>query len=252
VLQTIKLHLKDVLAKAGYEVHRVERRRSVIPWINHARVYPRATYAPWLADEEFRRTYEIARLHTLVDQYRCYELWALVGEASKLADGDVIEIGVWRGGTGCLIAKKCQLSGIRGRVHLCDNFEGMVKTGTFDPCFGGGELADASEAAVENLLGRLELANVQIVKGVFPDETGRLLESRRFRFCHVDVGVYQSAKDIFAWLWERVVAGGLVVFDDYGFADSEGITRLIEEERDKADRLVIHNLNGHAVIVKIR
>jgi O-methyltransferase len=252
VLQSIRIHIRSVLAKAGYEIRRTQPVISQIPWVRHSQVYPHATYSPWLADEDFRRTYEIARLHTLVDQYRCYELWALVGETAKLAAGDVIEVGVWRGGTGCLIAKKSQLCGIKAKVHLCDNFEGLVKTSKFDACFSGGELADTSEASVGKLVRKLNLANVQILRGIFPDATGSVLESRLFRFCHIDVAVYRSARDIFAWLWGRVVLGGLVVFDDYGFSDSEGITRLVEEERYKSDRVLIHNLNGHAVIVKIK
>jgi len=188
----------------------------------------------------------------MVDMYRCFELWDLVGEASKLPEGDLIEIGVWRGGTGCLIAKKCQLAGTAATVYLCDNFQGLVKAGDFDTAWSDGDLADTSETSVLNLVGRLNLGNVQICKGVFPEETGALFESKKFRFCHIDVGVYQSAKDIFAWIWGRVVPGGVVIFDEYGFYGCEGITRLVQEQRCASDKLVIHNLNGHAVLVKIR
>jgi O-methyltransferase len=248
---TIKLRVKSALAKAGYEVRRVPPVRSRVSGTAHSRVSPHATYSPWLTDAEFRDVYDIVQPHTLVDQYRCYELWALVGEASKVAGGDVIEVGVWRGGSGCLMARRCQLLGIPAEVHLCENFEGMVKTSQVDGEFVGGELADTSDMAVAKLASRCHLTNVRIWKGIFPEETGRFLERQRFRLCHIDVGVYQSAKDAFAWLWGRVVVGGVVVFDDYGFADSVGITRLVEEERGKRDRLVVHNLNGHAVIVKI-
>jgi O-methyltransferase len=251
MLQAIKRGVKGALATAGYQIHRTHPRRSRRQGVQHSRVYPYATYSPWLMDEEFRRTYELVRSHTLVDEYRCYELWTLIGEVSKLAEGDLIEIGVWRGGTGCLIAKRRQLTDIDASVHLCDTFRGMVKVGDVDSYFTGGDLSDTSEAVVRGLLDRLDVRDVQIWRGVFPDETGTYLEGRKFRFCHVDVAVYQSAKDIFAWLWKRVVPGGLVVFDDYGFDDSEGIARLVEEERWESDRLVIHNLNGHAVFIKV-
>lgn len=251
MLQTIKLHAKNVLARAGFEVHRVQAIPSQVPWIRHAAIYPRATYAPWLADQEFRRVHEAISPHTLVDQYRCYELWSLVAESAKLADGDVIEVGVWRGGTGCLIASRCRQARIHAAVHLCDNFQGMVKTGEFDTSFSGGELADASAASVRQLAARLGLANIHVRPGVFPEESGSALENVRFRFGHIDVAVYRSGRDIFRWLWPRMVPGGIVVFDDYGFRDSEGITRLVEEERSGHDRLVLHNLNGHAIFIKL-
>jgi O-methyltransferase len=44
--------------------------------------------------------------------------------------------------------------------------------------------------------------------------------------------------------------GGVVVYDDYGFLRCDGITRHVDEQRGRPDRRVIHNLNGHAVVVK--
>lgn len=248
--ETVKLAVKGIFAKTGLEVHRIQPLISKVPSIQHSRIYPYATYSPWLTDEDFRRTYEAISFQTMVDKYRCYELWELVGEVARLPTGDLIEVGVWRGGTGCLIARKCQLAGIPATVYLCDNFEGQVKAGAFDTDCGDGDLADATETMVLHLIDKLKLSNVQISKGVFPDETGYAVESKKFRLCHIDVGVYQSAKDIFDWVWSRVVRGGLVIFDEYGFHGCEGITRLVEEQRRNPDILVIHNLNGHAVLVK--
>ena len=46
----------------------------------HEMAFPISTYAPWQADAEFRRAYAIIHKNTLVDIWRCYELWSLVGE----------------------------------------------------------------------------------------------------------------------------------------------------------------------------
>jgi O-methyltransferase len=48
----------------------------------------------------------------------------------------------------------------------------------------------------------------------------------------------------------RLVTGGFVVFDDYGFKGCEGVTRFVNEQRLKPDRLVLHNLSGHAIAIK--
>ncbi len=74
----------------------------------------------------------------------------------------------------------------------------------------------------------------------------------RFRLVHVDVDVYQSAKDVMARIWDRIVPGGIVVYDDYGFKGCEGITRYVNEQVAQPDRLVLHNLNGHAIVIKTR
>jgi O-methyltransferase len=217
----------------------------------HSVVRPVATYSPWRADHEFQAAFEQIRPNTLVDVYRCYDLWRLVAESAKLALGDILEIGVWRGGTGCLMAQRAKLTGLNARIYLCDTFEGVVKAGSSDRHYAGGEHADTSEATVTGLADRLALTNIKILRGIFPEETGHEIDERQFRLCHIDVDVYESGRDVLTWVWPRLVKGGMVVFDDYGCLSTGGITRLANEEGSKPDRLMLHNLNGHAVFIKI-
>lgn len=209
-----------------------------------------ASSSPWNSDVLFNETYDRIKAHTLVDKNRCYELWQLVHEAKK-TEGVIIEVGVWRGGTGAIIAKQAKLKGIRDRVYLCDTFRGVVKAGANDPLYKGGEHADTSKQMVEALFRKLRLDNIQILEGVFPDETGRLISDKKFRFCHIDVDVYQSSKDILEWLWPRLSMGGMVVFDDYGFRNCAGIKQLVDEQRIRQDRVVVSNTSGHAILIKI-
>ncbi|MDD4870777.1 MAG: macrocin O-methyltransferase [Kiritimatiellae bacterium] len=217
----------------------------------HQCVRPRATYSPWNKDKDFKEVYRAINSYTLVDEYRCFELWSLVEQTTKLK-GSLIEIGVWKGGTGALIAKKVQSCGITDPVYLCDTFTGVVKASCKDSLYCGGEHSDTSRDIVEKLLQSLEVNNVRILEGIFPDESAKSIEHEFFRFCHIDVDVYESAKGITEWIWDRIVVGGIVVYDDYGFASCDGITRFVEEQINCPDRIVIHNLNGHAVVVKIK
>lgn len=213
-------------------------------------VYPFANYAPWNSDATFLSAWESIRPNTLVDIYRCWELWTLAGQTEKLG-GAILEVGVWRGGTGALMAKSAQLAGANDAVYLCDTFEGVVKAGSHDTFYKGGEHADTTRQVVEDLLRALDLRNVRILKGIFPDETAHLVDpGARFRLCHIDVDVYSSARDVMAWIWDRMVPGGIVVYDDYGFSACVGITRYVNEQVDETDRLVLHNLNGHAIVIK--
>ncbi|MEO8567953.1 MAG: TylF/MycF/NovP-related O-methyltransferase [Ginsengibacter sp.] len=209
---------------------------------------PKATYSPWLQDKEFMAIYEISKHNTLVDIYRCYELWNLIKQTNKLK-GDVIEVGVYKGGTGSLLASAVSKE---ATVFLCDTFSGVVKAGAKDNRYIGGEHADTSTEIVTGLFNKLNLSNFSILKGIFPEESALPIESKKFRFCHIDVDVYQSAKDIFDWVWQRMEKGGVVVFDDYGFAACEGITDLVNNElAPRKDLIMLHNLNGHAVLIKI-
>ncbi|MFQ5450321.1 MAG: TylF/MycF/NovP-related O-methyltransferase [Nitrospinaceae bacterium] len=216
----------------------------------HSIIMPEYTYSPWMKDEPFQEAWSQIRHNTRVDEYRCYSLWQLIKEIKKLK-GDILEVGVWRGGSGCLIGRKCQVEQIPATIYLCDTFRGVVKAGEKDPVYKGGEVADTSKEIVEELSSQMALDNVRVLEGIFPDDTGSGLENKIFRFCHIDVDVYQSAKDILDWVWGRLVIGGLVVFDDYGHCQCDGITELVEEAGEKPDRIVIHNLNGHAIMIKL-
>jgi O-methyltransferase len=244
----IKSSIRWVLNKIGYGVYRIPDTTDK----NHEKVLPVATYAPWNKDNSFETIYEIINNFTLVDKYRCFELWTLIQQCEKLESGSIIEIGVWRGGTGALIAQQAKKCGISDPVYLCDTFTGVVKAGSNDSNYKGGEHADTSRKIVEELLfNKLFLDNVQIIQGIFPEETSHTIENEKFRFCHIDVDVYQSAKDIVDWIWDKMVRGGVIVFDDYGFHWSDGITKYIEEQIPFKDRFVLHNLNGHAIIIKL-
>jgi O-methyltransferase len=215
----------------------------------HEMAYPISTYAPWQADEDFQRVYRRTKDNTLVDIWRSYELWSLLGEVSDLS-GAVLEVGVWRGGSGVLMAARMADLGLADPVYLCDTWEGVVKTGQEDIYYYDGKHADTSKAIVEALVGRLGLTNVRLLQGVFPEDTASRVTAETLRLVHVDVDVYQSAKDVFEWAWPRLASGGVAVFDDYGFPACPGVTRFVDEQRQRSDRLVLHNLNGHGLVVK--
>ncbi len=215
----------------------------------HEMAYPISTYAPWQGDRDFQRVYQQIKANTLVDIWRCHELWSLLGEMSELP-GAVLEVGVWRGGSGALMAARMAGLGLSDPVYLCDTWAGVVKTGPDDIYYHDGKHDDTSKAMVEALVGRLGLSNVRLLQGIFPEDTASQVTVEALRLVHVDVDVYQSAKDVFDWAWPRLTSGGIAVFDDYGFPACPGVTRFVDELRELPDRLVLHNLNGHGIVVK--
>jgi len=243
--------IKDILRAFGLAVHRIPVNASErIGGYLYAPIHPAATYAPWLANGKFMETFGKVQNNSLVDIYRMHEFWELVGESGKIG-GDIVEVGVWRGGTGCLMASRAGSQNSHDKVYLCDTFLGVVKAGERDSHYADGAHDDASSRVVMNLANSLDLNNVRILEGVFPEQTGDRLESVRIRLLHIDVDVYQSCKDIIEFLWSRIPRGGIIVFDDYGFRGCDGVTRYVEELRSEHGLVMIHNLNGHAVFVKI-
>jgi O-methyltransferase len=249
LLTSVKKTLKTALQRMGIDIRRLPRGNS--DGSPYELIIPSADYAPWNADEDFLRIYRLIRSHTLVDIYRCWELWMLVAQAAKVP-GALLEVGVWRGGTGVLIAYRASMCGITEPVYLCDTFAGVTKASDKDTHYRGGEHADTSVAAVESLARSAGVDNIRILQGIFPEETGPLVEAASFCFCHIDVDTHNSARDTLQWIWPRLSCHGLVVYDDFGFRACSGITRHVEEQIPLPDRLVFHNLNGHGIVVKIQ
>ena len=183
---------------------------------------------------------------------RGYALWQFVGQCVPL-EGDLLEVGTWRGGSAALIAARMQsLPMLRGRrLYLADTFRGVVKAGERDDYYKGGEHADASPDDVRNILRHVRPECYTLLEGVFPDETGTALGNSRLCLCHIDVDVYRSARDTMDWVWSRMPIGGMIIYDDYGFWGCEGVTALGNEEYAERDRIFIHNLNGQGVTIKI-
>lgn len=217
----------------------------------HSTIITYATYSPWLDDKSFMATYEIIKPCTLVDIYRCYELWNLVAQLAPI-EGDVLEVGVFRGGTGCMMANRLRFVSPAKNMILCDTFSGVVKAGPKDTTYVGGEHADTSMQIVQDLAAKLGVGNIRCHQGIFPEQTGYRVSNRKFSLCHIDVDVYESARDVINWVWPRLSVGGCVVFDDYGFLHCEGVTRLVNENMILPGVIIVYNLNGHAIVVKTK
>jgi O-methyltransferase len=114
----------------------------------------------------------------------------------------------------------------------------------------GGEHADTSQLVVDELMQSLQLHNYSILTGIFPEETSRLVEGP-ISMLHCDVDVYSSAKDVVEWCLPRLAVGGVIVFDDYGFLGCEGVTVFCQELQERKDLFFVHNINGHAIFIKL-
>ena len=224
--------------------------RTRVDTTHYDAVIPEASYAPWKSDREFKTVLAEIRDHTVVDIYRLWELWTLVGQL-KSVEGDILEVGVWRGGSGVLMGRRNQLDGAPARVFLCDTFTGVVKAGDHDTSYEGGEFADTSPELVRELAARLHVDKVEVHQGIYPDDAPESLTRRPIKLCHIDVDTFGSAQAVTDWVWNQLVPGGIVVYDDYGFFDTPGVTEAVNAHIGRPDRRVFHNLNGHALIVKV-
>lgn len=210
-------------------------------------------HEPWEGDTPFHSAYNRIcnpEPYTVVDIIRCWELWDIVTQLEPLA-GALLEVGCWKGGTGAIIACAAREAGINETVYLCDTFTGTVKGSDVDGIYAvDGQFGGITSRYVRRLVRRFKLSNVKILEGIFPDQTKQYVKETLFRFCHIDVDTYQSAKDVFNYVWPKLSIGGVIVYDDYGYLVTPGISKHVNEVRYGYDRLSLYNLNEHAIIIK--
>lgn len=216
--------------------------------ITHQVIVPFATYSPWYDNHKFSILYDNIKSHTLVDIYRCFELYNYVIKNDHL-EGDILEVGVWKGGTGTLLAKALNEVSNNCKIYLADTFKGVVKAGPMDTIYKGGEHADTSEKIVIDLLNSCNAQRFELLKGIYPDEINLPSSVKKLRLCHIDVDTYESGLQVFNSIWPLIEIGGAVIFDDYGFWGCEGITTLCNNLCVK-NSIFLHNINGHAIFIK--
>jgi len=202
--------------------------------------------SPWITDKAFSKIYDAIRNNTLVDRPRCYALYLLLDQVKDI-DGNVLEVGTWRGGTGGMFASILK----EKKVYLADTFTGVVKSSEWEH-YNDKAHDDTSEELVAHFLEKdLGLNNVELLTGIFPEDTGDRVKEEQFAFVYLDVDVYLSTKYAFEYAWPRLSPVGIVAFDYYVMISAcEGISRFVNEIKNDHDKIFIQNLNGQAYIIK--
>jgi SAM-dependent methyltransferase len=152
-------------------------------------------------------------------------------------EGDVIECGVFRGGSIRRISHKLAHLAPSKQVFACDSYEGFPEervgekdTSLFRFRF---KLRRKFKHATD-VPARLEQffdaygVNGHVVKGYFSDTLPALAE-RTYCFIHVDCDIYESHLDCLNTLYDRLIPGGVVVFDDYAQPKWPGASQAVDE-----------------------
>jgi len=154
---------------------------------------------------------------------------------SRKIAGDIVECGVWKGGSMLLVARKLARAGdTTRRLYLFDTFEGMSEPTTNDVSAVDQSTADD----LLNKVGREEGDNVwcyspldevraNLEKSGYPMDRIQFVKGKvedtlpepsidRLALLRLDTDWYESTKHELATLYDRLVPGGILVIDDYG------------------------------------
>ena len=173
--------------------------------------------------------------------------------------GDIVECGVWRGGSSMAAAMTLLAERDESRtLYLFDTFEGMTEPGEFDRAALSGETAhsllEKSErsanvwayAPLNDVRANLRKTRyrqdrIHFIKGRVEDTIPSQAPDR-IAILRLDTDWYESTRHELLHLYPRLSTGGILVIDDYGHW--QGARRAVDEyiEENRLN-LLLHRID---------
>jgi O-methyltransferase len=209
------------------------------------------------------RTQDVCRLvgpFTMTSPERIYALRQSIQYlAMHHIQGDIVECGVWKGGSMMAVALTLLECGLTNRtLHLFDTFDGMT-TPTQEDVNLRGELATDlfvkytkgprnawARSSLDEVTHNLETTGYPLEHMVFikgrVEETIPLQAPARIALLRLDTDWYASTYHELLHLYPRLSPGGVLIIDDYGHwaGSRKAVDRYVAEH---ALKLLLHRID---------
>ena len=243
-IASAKRGARRVLARTGYEITRLPQAHRIL------RSHPDL-------DSDFARLYVACAPFTATSPERMYSLWTAVCHVHRRAiPGDIVECGVWRGGSSMLAAMTLhELRSTDRRVFLFDTFSGMTEPSARDgrSLLTHWEQARGDRAApivAYASLGevRSNMARTPLDPSLLTFVQGRVEDTIPARapaeiaVLRLDTDWYDSTRHELEDLWPRLQPGGVLIIDDYGHYDGAR-TAVDEYFARRSDAPLLHRID---------
>lgn len=163
--------------------------------------------------------------------------------AVRKVDGDLAEVGVYRGGTAKIIVQYKE----NKSLYLFDTFEGFPKPGQNDlPFFRKGMLSSQYNE-VKSYFRREK--NVFLYKGIFPQDTGKYVKDVKFSFVNLDVDLYESTLHCLRFFYPRMNRGAIIISHDY--LAIPAVYKAFNEFFEDKDEGIIGICGSQCMVVKL-
>jgi hypothetical protein len=216
-------------------------------------------------DEEAKQTMRLVEPRTMTSSEKLFALiLATRHVVDHRIDGAIVECGVWRGGSMQAVARTLLARGAPDReLHLFDTFEGMPAPTEKDRRHDG---TPASEVLARNpktgaywAMASLDDVRAGMAETGYPPEKIHFHEGLveqtipahapdRISLLRLDTDWYESTRHELEHLYDRVPAGGVLIFDDYGFW--QGARQAVDEflARTGAPLLLLPMASGRIAV----
>ena len=179
------------------------------------------------------------RRHTKVRIPRLKTLYSLTKKLDKLSmKGDIVEFGVWRGGSGAVLAHAAKKSPFHRTIWLFDSFKGYPAPSQKD---FGTKLntstlkgrSKVNENKVHELFKKMKIPkeSYKIIKGFYEDTLPRF-RSPSISLIHFDAVLYNATIISLRHLYDKVQPGGFLVFNTWEYEGTRNAVNDFFQERN--------------------
>jgi hypothetical protein len=212
-------------------------------------------------EEDFAHAYLACTQYTMTSVERMYALWQAVQHVcARGVPGDVVECGVWRGGSSMLAAIALRLLGADDRtLWLYDTFEGMPEPSEHDVDLEGRRMVEEWDTIRgrhhDVIFAYATLRDVQTNVGAtgYPEDRLRYVQGKveetipaeapeTIALLRLDTDWYESTRHELEHLWPRLQPNGVLIVDDYGHW--AGARQAVDEFfAGRADAPLLHRID---------
>ena len=207
-----------------------------------------------ILEKDFLKYYEKDKQFTMTGLFRMYALYhATKYVIDNNIEGDIVECGVWKGGSSMLSADMLAERNLSDRkLSLYDTYEGMSKPTDKDLYHGFQQTAlkdwesrqtdthntwcySPIEEVKENLLSTgYPEDKIEFIKGKVEDTIPGNIP-KKISLLHLDTDWYESTYHELVHLFPLISKNGVLIIDDYGFwqGSREAVDQYFEENNIK-------------------
>ena len=199
----------------------------------------------WKEDTFFAEILNNVKTRTLLTSSRLYSLYQLLQNSPP--EGDVAELGVYNGGSARLLAKTLEKYHSGKNLFLFDTFEGLPFHDDKLDMHKSGDLQSNKFEEVKEYLN--DCKNAIFYKGLFAD-TLQIVKNNIFSFVHIDADLYSSITECVEFFYPRLIKGGIIIFDDYGFVSCPGAKKAVDNLFIDKPEVPIYLPTGQCLVIK--
>jgi O-methyltransferase len=181
-------------------------------------------FAPW-ESAKFFPEFELVKNLTVCSRYSVWVVAQLLRQTRDV-EGDIVELGVYKGGMALLINCIRVEFTAQKPLRLFDTFTGMPDTDPVLDRHKKGDFSDSSLEAVKTVFAGT--SNVYFHAGMVEDML-RVSPIVKVSFVHIDLDIHSAVKAATEYLWPMLSPGGVMVFDDYGYPTCPGARKAVDD-----------------------